>query len=226
MSTIGEIPSDLTLLPGQSFRRNASDDGFEAFTPGSSGAHTHPISDVENLQASLNGKASSAHSHSISDVTGLQAAIDAANPFTKLVLAADKPTAANTTPVTLGLSFNYDANSWYAIDYFMLVQPAAATTGCGFLIDTSNAITYTGSQLSHALAASGTLSGSVSVGDAGATVNGISSGMPGTAIYPVVGSGILISGANAGTATFFFRSETTAVTTCKAGSMIRIMKIA
>jgi hypothetical protein len=58
-----------------------------------------------------------------------------------------------------------------------------------------------------------------------ATLSGISSGMPGTASYPVLGGGILITGANAGTATLFFRSETTAVTTCKANSMFLVTKV-
>lgn len=39
-------------------------------------AHTHNISDVTNLQTTLNGKANSVHTHSISDVTGLQTALD------------------------------------------------------------------------------------------------------------------------------------------------------
>jgi hypothetical protein len=152
-----------------------------------------------------------------------------ANPFTaKLVLAADKPTGANVTPVTLGLSFNYEANSQYAIDIYAIVAPAVATTGCGFMIDVSTAVTYVGTFVSHQLAVSGTLSGAGSVGDLAATSSGISSGMVLAAAAGsnfVYGGGILITGANTGTATFFFRSETTAVTTCKTGTIIRVMKI-
>ena len=40
------------------------------------GPHTHPISDVTNLQTSLDGKAASSHVHAIADVTGLQTALD------------------------------------------------------------------------------------------------------------------------------------------------------
>jgi hypothetical protein len=40
------------------------------------GPHTHPISDVTNLQTSLDAKAASSHSHAISDTTGLQTALD------------------------------------------------------------------------------------------------------------------------------------------------------
>lgn len=149
-----------------------------------------------------------------------------ADPFlAKLILGADKPTGANTTPVTLGLSFNYEANSKYIIDMYMLVAPGAATTGCGFLIDTSSAVTYVGTFTSHQLANTGTLSGGSSIGDLGVTQMGVSSGMPSTQSNFVYGGGILITGANAGTATFFFRSETTAVTTCKSGSIIRVMKV-
>lgn len=145
----------------------------------------------------------------------------------RLILGANKPTGANVTPVTLGLSFDYIANSKYVVDIYALVAPTAATTGCGFLIDVSSVVTYVGTHVTHQLAATGTLSGATSVGDAAATLSGISSGHPGTAAagYPVIGGGILITGANAGTATFFFRSETTAVTTCKAGSMFLVTKV-
>lgn len=39
-------------------------------------AHTHAISDVTNLQTSLDGKAASSHTHAISDVTNLQTTLD------------------------------------------------------------------------------------------------------------------------------------------------------
>jgi hypothetical protein len=149
------------------------------------------------------------------------------DPFVaRLVLGADKPTAANTTPVTTGLSFNFEANSKYVIDIYALVAPAAAGTGCGLLIDVSAAVTYVGAHVTHQLAATGTLSGASSIGDMAATLSGVSSGMPATATYPVVGGGILITGANTGTATIFFRSETTAITTLKAGSMFLVTKVA
>lgn len=166
------------------------------------------------IEAKLTGSISS-HTHA-----------GGADPFmAKLVLGADKATAANTTPVTLGLSFNYEANSKYIIDMYMIVAPTAATTGCGFLLDVSSAVTYVGLFVSHQLATTGTISGAGSIGDAGATSQGVSSGMPNTSSNFVYGGGSLITGANTGTATFFFRSETTAVTTCKADSIIRVMKI-
>jgi hypothetical protein len=93
------------------------------------------------------------------------------------------------------------------------------------MVDVSAAVTYVGTHVTHQLAATGTLSGASSIGDMAATLSGISSGMPGTQSYPVIGGGVLVTGANAGTATLFFRSETTAVTTCKAGSMFLVTKV-
>lgn len=168
----------------------------------------------EEIEAKLIGSITS-HSH-----TG------GSDPFVaKLVLGADKPTAANTTPVTLGLTFNYEANSKYAIDIYAIVAPTAATTGCGFMIDVSGTVTYVGTFVIHQLAATGTVSGAGSIGDKAATSSGVSSGMAGTGSNFVYGGGLLVTGADAGTAELFFRSETTAVTTCKAGTIIRVMKI-
>ena len=163
------------------------------------------------IEAKLTGVIST-HSHS-----------GGSDPFIKLIVAGDKPTGANVTPVTLGISFNYVANKTYVIDLFMLVAPTAATTGCGFMIDTDSAVTYVGSFNIHQLAVAGTVSGGSSIGDLGVTSQGYSSGMVGTGSNFVAGSGILITGANPGVATFYFRSETTAVTTCKSGSCVRVM---
>ena len=162
----------------------------------------------------------------LSNQTDLQTALDAKPTFTVLVLGSDIATGANTTPVNLtGMSFSFAANSKYVIDMYMIQQSAAATTGFGYQIDTSVAVTSV--MLTHVnqLANTGTLTGSSSIGDAAAT--GVSSGLPGAATnVPVMGSGLLVTGANAGTAQFQVRSETTAVTTCKSGSIIRIHKVA
>lgn len=180
-----------------------------------SGAQANADITKAEIEAKLTGEISS-HSHS-----------GGADPFTnKLVLGSDKPTGANTTPVTLGLSFDYAAGSKYVIDIYAIVAPAVAGTGCGFLIDVSSTVTYVGTFTAHQLAATGTVSGGSSIGDLGATSQGVSSGMVGTGSNFVYGGGMVITGANTGTATFFFRSETTAVTTCKAATMIRVMKMA
>jgi hypothetical protein len=195
--------------------------------PGNSNIQTHVISahapaaaqknsDITGpeIEAKLTGAITS-HSHA-----------SGSDPFTKLVLLADKPTGANVTPVTLGLSFNYLANSQYAIDIYAIVAPAVATTGCGFMIDVSTVVTFVGTFVSHQLAVAGTLSGAGSVGDLAASSSGVSSGMVLTSVGNFVyGGGILITGVNPGTATFYFRSETTAVTTCKTGTIIRVMKL-
>lgn len=144
---------------------------------------------------------------------------------TVATLASNQATGANTTPVTLtGLVFSYAANSKYRIWAMGNVQPAAATTGCGFQFDLSSAVTSISVQFYHQLASTGTLSGGHSIADDASV--GVSSGMPGTSSYPVTVEGILITGANAGTAQMRFRSETTAVTTCLSGFTLVIEKIA
>jgi hypothetical protein len=143
---------------------------------------------------------------------------------TILTLADDAVTAANTTPVNLtGMSFSYAANSKYIFDMNMFTQAAAASTGHGFQLDVSSAVTQIGMSFFNQLATSGTLSGGSSVADD--TSLGVSSGVAGTGLNFVNGKGVLITGANSGTAQFRFRSETTAVTTCKANSTIIVTKI-
>lgn len=44
--------------------------------PVSISGHLHSISDISNLQSTLDGKANSSHNHTISDVTGLQTVLD------------------------------------------------------------------------------------------------------------------------------------------------------
>lgn len=173
------------------------------FTPDT---HTHAISDVTDLQTTLDGKLSSAFN-----------AI--------LTLPSDVATGANTTPVTLtDLVFDFEANTTYLIKAIGRVKPAAATTGCGFQFDVSVAVTSIDVSFYHQLANTGTLSGGHSIAD-NASV-GVSSGMPGTSTYPVILDGMIVTGANAGTAQLTFRSETTAVTTCMSGFTLIVQKLA
>lgn len=140
-------------------------------------------------------------------------------------LAADQATGANVTPVTLsGLVFTYEANSKYRIWFMGRVGAAAATTGCGFQFDLSTAVTALTLQFFHQLANTGTISGGNSIADDVSV--GVSSGLPGTSNYPVTGHGLLVTGANGGTAQLRFRSETTAVITARAGLTLVIEKIA
>lgn len=97
-------------------------------------------------------------------------------------------------------------------------------TGCGFQFDLSSAVTSIDVQFFHQLANTGTVSSGHSVADDASV--GVSSGMPGTSNYPVTGFGMLVTGANTGTAQLRFRSETTAVTTCRAGFRLVVEKIA
>lgn len=139
-------------------------------------------------------------------------------------LASDAATGANINPVSAtGLVFTYEANSIYEIRVHAIVQPAAATTGCGFQFDLSSAVTSIRVQFYHQLANSGTLTGGHSIADDASV--GVSSGMPGTSTYPVYVTGLLETGANTGTAQLRFRSETTAVTTLKAGTVMIVQKI-
>jgi len=146
-------------------------------------------------------------------------------PPTVATLAGDQATGANVTPVTLtGLVFSYAINSTYRIWAMGRVQPTAATTGCGFQFDLSSVVTSINVQFFHQLANTGTLSGGHGIADDASV--GVSSGMPGTSTYPVTLMGLLVTGANTGTAQLRFRSETTAVTTCKAGFTLVVEKIA
>ena len=139
--------------------------------------------------------------------------------------AIDAVTLANVTPVpVVGLVFNYAANSKYRIWAMGGVQPLAATTGCGFQFDLSSAVTAINVQFFHQLANTGTLTGGHSIADDASV--GVSSGMPGTSTYPVILNGLLITGANTGTAQLRFRSETTAVITARAGLTLVVEKIA
>ena len=216
--------------------------------------HTHAQSDVTGLVTALSGKAASSHTHAQSDITNLTTDLAAkqatlvsatniktingasvlgsgdltvaASVYTLVAtLASDQATAANTTPVTLtGLVFSYEANSKYRIWFMGRVQPTAATTGCGFQFDLSSAVTSIDVAFFHQLANTGTLSGGHSIADDASV--GVSSGMPGTSTYPVTGQGLLITTSNTGTAQLRFRSETTAVTTAKAGFTLVVEKIA
>ena len=188
--------------------------------------HGHPTSEVSGLDSALAGKADSSHTHVIANITNLQASLDAKAALpTVATLASDQATGANVTPVTLtGLSFSYAINSKYRIWFMGRVSPAAATTGCGFQFDLSSAVTAMDLLFFHQLANTGTLSGGHSIADDASV--GVSSGLPGTSTYPVTGHGLLVTGANTGTAQLRFRSETTAVITAKAGLTMVVEKIA
>lgn len=201
------------------------------FAPSS---HTHPITQVDGLEAALASKQETLVSETnIKTINGSSilgsgnltiSAPPAPSTETILTLAGNQSTGANQTPITLtDMSFSYEANSVYTIDLYAFVQSAAATTGIGFIIDVSTAVTKLGLSFFHQLATTGTLSGGSLIADD--TLIGVSSGLPNTTENFVQGKGILITGANTGTAQFKFRSEVNAVTTINANSKFIINKI-
>ena len=146
--------------------------------------------------------------------------------FTKVAtLASDVSTAANTTPVDLtNLVFDYEANAVYLFRWVGAIKAAAATTGAGFQLNVSSAVTQISMGFTHQLANTGTLSGGSSIADDASV--GVSSGIPSTNTdTPVDGQGILRTGANTGTAQLRLRSETTAVMTAVAGMTLVVERV-
>jgi hypothetical protein len=144
--------------------------------------------------------------------------------FTAKVRSSADVTNATTTPTSVtGCVFSFEANSTYRIDFAAICTSAAATTGYGFALDTSVAVASVGLTFTHQLANTGSLSGGSSIADN--TTTGVSSGVPGLVNVPVLGGGLLISGANAGTAQLMFRPEVAASATCKAGAVLTAIKI-
>lgn len=153
--------------------------------------------------------------------------IDVGSPYTLVAtLSGNQATGANVTPVTLtGLVWTYAANSIYFFRWIGAVQSAAATTGCGFQLDVSSAVTQIAMGFTHQLANTGTLTGGSSTADNASL--GVSSGVPTLNVnVPVIGNGMLRTGANTGTAQLMYRSETTAVTTAMAGMTLVVEKVA
>lgn len=144
---------------------------------------------------------------------------------TVLTLSGDVSTGPNTNPVDLtGMVFSYDANSTYIFEMYMFTGAKFSGTGHGFQLNTSTGISKIGMNFYHQLATTGTLTGGSSVADDLSL--GVSSGVPNTSSIFSSGNGILVTTVNSGTAQFRFRSETTAVTVCRAGSTILVTKIA
>jgi hypothetical protein len=140
-------------------------------------------------------------------------------------LASDAVTGANVTPINLpGLVFTFEANSTYVIELYGNTQAPAATTGSGFQLDVSVAVNSIALQFYTPLANTGTVTGGSSIADDASI--GVSSGRPSVNTNtPVMGGGILVTAANAGTAQLRYRSEVAAVSTCKAGTVMRVMKV-
>lgn len=150
------------------------------------------------------------------------------DPFATFVgvLGSDVATAANTTPVSVtGLVFTFEANARYVIEVFAIMQSAANTTGYGVQFDVSAAVTALTFGFFHSLSTTGGLSGGFSNADDASS--SVSSGVPtGNTNIPLYGSGVLVAGASGGTAQLRLRAEVAAVATMKAGSTMRVHKVA
>lgn len=148
------------------------------------------------------------------------------SPFTfEGFLANDVSTGANTTPVDVtGLVFSYEANSRYVIEVFGATQAPAATTGVGLQFNLSSAVTSIWGTFAHQLANTGTLTGGSTIADDASV--GVSSGRPtANVVTPFYFSGVLVTTGNAGTAQLRLRSEVAAVSTIKAGTVMRARKL-
>ena len=145
---------------------------------------------------------------------------------TVLVLAGDVSTAANTTLVDLtGMGFTADAAGKYTIEIWGVMQSPAATTGYGIGINCAQTPVLVSLTGSSQLANTGTVSAWSSM--ANNAIIGVTSGVPTNATnVPTAGGGVLVAHATvAGTCIFRLRSETTAVTTMKANSVIVVRKV-
>jgi len=142
------------------------------------------------------------------------------------ITSGDITTAADVNPVDVtSMVFTYLANATYIMDIYGIYQAAAATTGFGLQWNVSTAITNVMQTFYHQLANTGTISGGSSIADDASV--GVSSGFPtGATNVPVRGSGLLIPANNTGTCQLRLRSETTAAGTLKAGTIVRVERIA
>jgi hypothetical protein len=198
-------------------------------------SHNHAQGDVTNLVSDLASKQATSEKGAVNGYASLdgtgkvpsaQLPAGGSDPFLfKGALAADAATGANTTPISLsGLVFTFVPNGRYIIDIIGATRAAAATTGGGFHLDTSVAVTRQGMSHVNQLANTGTLTGGSSIADDASV--GVSSGRPSiNTDTPVSGTGYLIAGANGGTAQLRYRSEVAAVSTVMAGFMMRVMPV-
>lgn len=162
--------------------------------------------------------------HSMTGSLFVSGAISSSNEYF-LFLSQSITTGADTNQnVLTGMSFGYLPNSTYIIDLYMMGTAAAATTGFGFNVSCSTAVSQSTIHFNHQLANTGTQSGGSAIANNAST--GVSSGFPNAnVIVPIMGRGMLITAGTSGICTFMFRSETTAASTCVSGSIITVKKI-
>jgi hypothetical protein len=144
----------------------------------------------------------------------------------RLILAGDVSTAADTVLVDLtGMTFTAAAGKTYLVTINGTATAAANTTGFGFGVNCAQAPVLVSLSGSSQLANTGTSDAWSAI--ANNAIVGTTSGIPTNATnVPTVGGGVIRAhAATAGTCTFRFRSETTAVATAKAGTVIVVTQV-
>ena len=140
---------------------------------------------------------------------------------TTYTMASDAATGANTFGVDTGISFAAEANSIYYVQLIGRVQSVNTNTGYAFYFDvgTGNEVTFTGG---GQLANTGTCTMWSQTASGGAA--GVTTGVPTSSAIPVMGQGLIRTN-DATTVTLKYRSETNAVTTALAGTLLLVRKL-
>jgi hypothetical protein len=196
--------------------------------------HTHNYEPANaNIQSHIGSAHAPSNAQKNSDITKaeIEAKLTGLIPshthyIASMILASNVSTGANVTPVNLtGMSFTYVAGGIYRIDIYATVQAPAATTGHGFGVNCTTAPVLVSLGGGHILANTGTGSNWSAI--ANNAIAGVSSGVPANATnVQSIGGGVLVANASTGgTCQFIFRSETTAVTTCMANTVIMVTKV-
>lgn len=198
----------------------------QASTAFAAASHTHAISDVTNLQTTLDGKAASSHTHTIANVTGLQTALDnklddsQATAF-GLSLLDDADAAAARTTLGLGTAATSASSAFAAAshthtasaitDFNTAVAALAGFAKVRYKVYTNGANYTPGSEVKaiDVILTGAGGSGASSYGIASNTAAGGGGGAGGTVLFTLAGTvltntftiGIGIGGAGAAAAT-------------------------
>lgn len=173
------------------------------------------------------GTAGAPGSPGIQGPPGIEGPEGPAGPSAYIATPRQQADASNsqTTMANTDLVFSFVANSVYAIDFYLLMQAAATTTGFRLAFDTSAAVNVNALTFEHQLATAGTLTGGDAIADD--TPRGVSSGVPtANALTPVLAKALIVTGANTGTARLRFASEVSgSAVIIKAGSCMTVTKV-
>jgi hypothetical protein len=118
MARFGAIPPSTDLAAGQSLRRNAANNAFEAFTPGAgAGDMTKATYDPQTIEGDAFARANHTGSQAISTVTNLQSGLDA-----KAALVSTGATVVHGSTASTARPSGYTAVTWIGS-----VEPTNAT---------------------------------------------------------------------------------------------------